>query len=532
MLVISDAIKNVINSPVRNVGMQLKVFTDGVSTISTYTEKDAIKEVKIDRVGEDGKFFGFGVCQKINAKLIDIERKLDFSTANTIIALYTAGGGSVAPCPNFRVTEVHRDENTNELSITAYDALYNAAAHTVSELGLENYTIGEFAVACGNLLNGNGANINGLSAFDTTYETGANFDGTETIRKALDAIAAATQTIYFINAYNVLEFKRLDLAAEPVLTIDREKYFTLDSSTNRRLTTICHATELGDNVSISTTEIGTTQYVRDNPFWELREDIETLLQAAIAAAGGLTINQFVCSWRGNFGLEIGDCIALVTKDNKTVISYMLNDVISYDGTLSEQTQWSYTDNNIETAENPVTLGDALKQTYARVDKANRQIDLVASDVGANNEKISALQINTDSISASVSNVETNLNDSIESMNEDIENLTNRVDAVITPTDVQLQIESALNNGIDSVTTKTGFTFNEDGLTVSKSGSEMTTAITEDGMKVYRDNTQVLVADNVGVVARNLHAETYLIIGTNSRFEDYAESRTGCFWIGK
>ena len=102
---------------------------------------------------------------------------------------------------------------------------------------------------------------------------------------------------------------------------------------------------------------------------------------------------------------------------------------------------------------------------------------------------------------------------------------------MTAEDVKSQIQSELNNGVTKVETTTGFTFNDEGLTVSKSGSEMTTQITEDGMTVYRDNTAVLIANNVGVDAVNLHATTYLIIGNNSRFEDYGENRTGCFWIG-
>ena len=60
---------------------------------------------------------------------------------------------------------------------------------------------------------------------------------------------------------------------------------------------------------------------------------------------------------------------------------------------------------------------------------------------------------------------------------------------------------------------------------------METQITEDGMVVYRNEDAVLTANNVGVDAVNLHATTYLIIGENSRFEDYGGSRTGCFWIG-
>ena len=64
---------------------------------------------------------------------------------------------------------------------------------------------------------------------------------------------------------------------------------------------------------------------------------------------------------------------------------------------------------------------------------------------------------------------------------------------------------------------------------------MTTTITEDGMAVYRDETEVLTADNTGVYATNLHAKTFLIVGKYSRFEDYInqdnEPRTGCFWLG-
>ena len=82
-----------------------------------------------------------------------------------------------------------------------------------------------------------------------------------------------------------------------------------------------------------------------------------------------------------------------------------------------------------------------------------------------------------------------------------------------------------------VETETGFKFDANGLEVSKTGSEMSTRITEDGMKVYRDNTEVLTADHKGVNATNLHATTYLIIGNNSRFEDYEGTRTACFWIG-
>ena len=106
-----------------------------------------------------------------------------------------------------------------------------------------------------------------------------------------------------------------------------------------------------------------------------------------------------------------------------------------------------------------------------------------------------------------------------------------MDAAITSEEVTIAIQSELANGVDKVTTSTGFTFNEEGLTVSKSESEMKTTITEDGMTVYKNDEAVLIANNTGVDAVNLCATTYLIIGTNSRIEDYGDGRTGVFWIG-
>ena len=107
--------------------------------------------------------------------------------------------------------------------------------------------------------------------------------------------------------------------------------------------------------------------------------------------------------------------------------------------------------------------------------------------------------------------------------------------LFTKEDVEIAIKSELSNGVDKVITATGFTFNEQGLTVSKSDSEISTQITEDGMTVSKSGDVVLTANNEGVSAQNLHATTYLIIGNYSRFEDYintaGEARTGCFWIG-
>ena len=526
-MIANTTLQNLIDSPVRQIAARVELY-NGSALADTFTHDGELKELTIERVAESGKFYGFGVCQKLNVKLRDMERSISITTDHSLKVKFNG----VQTTPTFYVTETHRDENTNELSITAYDGIYKAGAHTFEEIGLAApYNATQLITSIRSFLGFNFAVYPSNEIWTYSYEEGANLEGSESLREVLDALAEATQTVYYLNASNVLVFKQPSKDGEAALTIDRNKYFELDSGTNRRLAAICHATELGDNVSASLTESGSTQYIRNNPFWELREDVDTLVNNALAAIGGLTINQFECEWRGNPLLEIGDKIALETKDGSIVYSFVFDDTIEYNGSLKQSTRWSYEEDDAETASNPTSLGDVLKQTYAKVDKANKEISLVASEAAENKEAISALQLNTESINASVSKIEETTTSALDGVNEELATLTSKIDAAITAEDVTLQISSALENGVTKVETTTGFKFNEDGLTVSKSGSEMTTTITEDGMTVYRDEEAVLIADNQGVKAEDLHATTYLIVGKYSRFEDFGDNRTGCFWIG-
>lgn len=556
---ITENYANKITSPVRTIKARVAFFEDAALVNPTYYD-DRLISYTIERVGEDSKFFGFGIVQKANIKLIDKNRELNFTTANRIKIYPMIDGEAADVWPSFKVSEVHRDENTNAISITAYDKLYEAKNKTVENLGLGTpYYAADFFVATAGLLGTLGIKEINLAGDELSlfYEEGANFNQSDTLRVGLDGIANTAQAIYYMDNEDYLVLKRLDKDGEPVFTIDKANYFTLDSGANRRLATIYHTTELGnsmyadeegtpepsgtdgtepaimllDDASATTGQTGSTQYVRDNPFWELREDVPQLVEKAVAAIGGITINQFDCKWRGNPLLEPGDKIGIITKDDKTVLAYVLDDVIKYDGTYHHETGWHYEENDGETAANPITLGDALNKTYSKVDKVNKEIEMVVGDVEGNAAEISAIRMNSDSISSSVANMKAE----VDNATEQVRILTDKVNLSMTPENVQILIQNELQNvgEQDSITTSTGYTFNEDGLAVSKSGSEMTTTITEDGMKVFRDEDEVLTANNTGVYAINLHANTYLIIGVHSRFEDYekdGEARTGCFWI--
>ena len=492
----------------------------------------SLQEISIARAGDKGKFFGFGICQQATVKIIDKSNILTFvkgqrlktsfctSTGIALLNVYTT------ICPSFFIKDVKHDEKTSVYTLTAYDAIDNSTAHTFAELGIQApYTIKDVTEACAGLL-GLTVSITD-SAFDLSYDIGANFDGSENLRTVLDAIAEATQTIYYVNHFDELVFKRLDKDGAAVLTVPKKDYFELTTALPATLTDIMSVTELGDNLR-GTDQSGATQYVRDNPFWNARSDLNTVLQEAIARISGLTIAPHTIKWRGNFLTEIGDKLSLEAKDGSFIDTYILEDSFTYNGGFSQTGSWEYTpDSDKNVPSNPVTIDDKFSQTYAKVDKVNKRIDLVVSDVSNNTEAISALRLTADGIVASVQEVK----ETTDGLGEDVATLTQRVSAAMSSEDVRILIESELNNGVESVTTSTGFTFNEEGLTVSKSDSEMTTTITEDGMTVYRNDDAVLTANNTGVDATNLRATTYLVIGANSRIENYGSDRTGCFWIG-
>ena len=120
------------------------------------------------------------------------------------------------------------------------------------------------------------------------------------------------------------------------------------------------------------------------------------------------------------------------------------------------------------------------------------------------------------------------------VNEKVAELSSKVEMKVDADSVNISIENALANGVDRVYTKMGYSLDDEGLNISKSGSEISNVIDNEGMSVRKNGKAVLIANKDGVDATDLHAKTYLIIGENqgrSRFEDYGIDRTACFWIG-
>ena len=136
-------------------------------------------------------------------------------------------------------------------------------------------------------------------------------------------------------------------------------------------------------------------------------------------------------------------------------------------------------------------------------------------------KLAALQLTVDGLESKVSG-----------QHSGVTNAISRLSAVEqTAEGLSLRVKSVYDDGVSKVSTATGYTFDENGITVQKSGTEIKTQISEDGMTVFKNGNAVLVANSQGVNAVDLHAATYLSVAGKSRFENYKGGRVGCFWIG-
>lgn len=136
------------------------------------------------------------------------------------------------------------------------------------------------------------------------------------------------------------------------------------------------------------------------------------------------------------------------------------------------------------------------------------------------EKYTSVSLDVNGINAKVSQH----GSSIEGLQEQTSTLQQ------TANGISIQVQNIIENGVDKVTTGTGYTFKEDGLRIHKSGEEIENKLDHTGMYVTRSGETILQANNTGVIATDVTVRNYLIVGSHARFEDYEGNRTACFYL--
>ena len=168
--------------------------------------------------------------------------------------------------------------------------------------------------------------------------------------------------------------------------------------------------------------------------------------------------------------------------------------------------------------------NSYKALSGKILELRTDVDGIRAENRDRDGHVSALEMTVSGISASVSRQET-----------DSDGIKTRLTAVEQNGDaLKLQVESIRENGTDKVCTRMGYTFDDEGLKISRSGEQMENRLDNTGMYVSRGDTEILRANADGVLATDVTIRNYLCIGTSSRFEDYGTStqkRTACFFVG-
>lgn len=194
------------------------------------------------------------------------------------------------------------------------------------------------------------------------------------------------------------------------------------------------------------------------------------------------------------------------------VNYLTN--AQFNGLYASRAELKITQNSIESTVSE-TFTTSVQPVIDSVDALGEQLQNTEAN----------LQSNIDDVSNSLSNY---------ALNSSLVTVTNTVSNIQTALNQQILVSKELQeNGVSKVTTTTGFTFDENGLAITKTGADTRTVIDEDGMTVYSatgsSETPLLNVDSQGVETENLHVRTYTQIGNHSRLQDY-EDGTAIFYI--
>lgn len=287
-------------------------------------------------------------------------------------------------------------------------------------------------------------------------------------------------------------------------------------------------------------------YSTNNVFYTSKPS--TLKQNETKMLSNIT-NNFVTNLDGvSDGIAIGGYLNIKVPNITSVTDFKTwlnenNTTIYY--ALAEPQQITLPNANIELFEgvNHISLVDDLETTTSIKYYRNTPIAqdyVIQQQLDETNSNLSTTTDKTNQNASDINATNTNLNnnyynkDQIDVINssttQEITTIKKEVDTKITAEDLTIAINQIKTTGATSVETTTGYKFNEEGLSIQKSDSEMSSLLDNDGLVVKRNETEMLTVRSSGVEAENITVRTYFTIGDNTRAENY-KGGTGFFYIG-
>ena len=247
------------------------------------------------------------------------------------------------------------------------------------------------------------------------------------------------------------------------------------------------------------------------------QDAQSLLPVAEALYGALSGVQFTpCKLTvpSRLGIREGQILRVQTPSGEELTAYVMSrtasrgrDTLECTGSYAREASAAVTSQSYK------ALSGKLLRLQTNVDG----LTVENQDMAGN---LAELALDVEGIRTKVSQQETKQ----EEMEEKQTLLEQNAQSIT------ISVQEIREKGVSRVETETGYTFDKDGMRISKSGEEMENRLDNTGMYVTRSGEGILTANNQGVQALNLTARQYLVAGQHARFEDYTEGRTACFWI--
>lgn len=228
---------------------------------------------------------------------------------------------------------------------------------------------------------------------------------------------------------------------------------------------------------------------------------------------GITYTPCRVALPGGFNFSAGD-IVHIRQNGKDISAYVMTKRQTGDKDTLEST-------GSPSRNSPMAVnGVQYKALSGKVMNLSVTVEGLKAENREAEEKTASLKLNVEGISSEVSRQQIQM----ETVKTQLTQLEQTGEAM------QIRIRTLAEQGADRVTTQTGFTFDEKGLTISKTGTAMENLLDESGMYVKRSGEVLLQADQDGVKAVDVSVGNYLIVGDHARFENFSTDRTACFWI--
>lgn len=497
---------------------------------------DPLVSVKIDRTVPVGKVAGFVLVQEMK---VELKGAWELPQGTKLVVELGLHNEQNAELAYFYVDRSVYDVTNNKTEVIAYDILHKLAGHVFREISF--YTYNELGVTLSDTLNPEELAkkmykaINSTGAdedveFQTTHlneyrykRNQVNIQNGDNLLNAMIALCEMLGAICYATRGNKVVIRKPGqyLPNWDDQCIYERAIIESTQAPGRICTKVAHVGALGDSYVV---DVELSEYQQnlpdekrfcltlyENPFLTLRQDMQApVLNHLASVFGGTGWFTYRMKWRGCPYYEPGDYLTFGAESGRMYDIPYIGDTITYNGGLVSEISWDMQEITDTPKEQPATLGEQIRQTYAQINNIDNSITLVAGDV-------TQLQLTMDGITAEVNG-----------LSKDIEGIIYNTKVGITAQEASMLFEKRLKDGL---TTSMGYSFDNEGMKISRSTSDITTQITEDGMQVYIGDDDVLTANNHGVEARNLEATTYLIIGGKCYFEYQPDiDRMVCFWI--